>query len=142
EVGGSIDSAGVVMHGDAVGQVATKRVEHATRPRHVIAIRATCDQEWLGAAKLADINTKFAVKIGVVLGPHVAAASPAFIPNAPVTDAERFRRAVPGALFGQRTVRRIIAILYPFPQFAWRATTDVAGEIGFCADQPTQTNKL
>src|SRR5579872_5231522 len=95
----------------------------------IVSRRTTRDQEEIGAAEVAAIDREIAIETRILLWPHVAAAAPALVANAPVAHAKRFGRTIGRALIRECATRGIVAVFDPVAQFARRAAANVPCEV-------------
>src|SRR5258708_37627256 len=80
----TVGAAFVVVHGVTVRCAAVKRVHETAGPLAVGTSWAASHQEWFRAPVFADVDGELPVQIGIDFGPHVAAATPVFIADAPI----------------------------------------------------------
>jgi hypothetical protein len=80
--------------------------------------------------------------VGINFGTHPAAASPAFVADAPVANLERFGRTILCALLGKSAAGGHIAVLDPITHFIGSAAADIARQVRLGADQTAQTDEF
>ncbi len=138
----TVGAAFVVVHGVTVRCAAVKRVHETAGPLAVGTSWAASHQEWLRAPVFANVDGELPVQIGINFGPHVAAATPVFIADAPIANAKWFGGTVLDALFCDSASRRHVAVFDPIPQLMRSAAADVAGKIRLGAEQAAQADEF
>src|SRR5262249_55234902 len=117
-------------------------LEEAPRPVEVVAVRAGGDQVQLHSVTRHPFSES-AILGAIVLGRELAAAAPALVTDAPVTDAEWAGVAVRAALVGQRRgAGRGVAVLDPALILLGGAGADVGREVGLDVAQPAEAHEL
>ena len=116
--------------------------EEAPGPVEVVAIGAGGD-EIEGDAVLGKPFGEPAILAAIVFGRELAAAAPALVADAPVSDAEGFALAAGCTLVGDGCrAGRGVAIFDPLLKFLGRAGADVGRQVGLGPAEPAEANEL
>ena len=99
EFRGPVRAAFVVVHGNAAGSAAVKRVHETARPLAIVSVGSAGHEKRLGPAKFAKVHGELPVQSAVDLGTHPSAASPIFIADAPIAHSKGLGSAVLYAFF-------------------------------------------
>src|SRR6185437_4659338 len=116
--------------------------KESPRPVGMVPIRAAGDDERPRSAVFADVGGKAFVLIGIRFGPEITAATPGFVADAPIPDAEWDGRPVARPALRQRAVPGEIAVFDPVADLPRASTADIGPDIGFGAQGPADLNEL
>jgi len=94
------------------------------------------------AAVVTDVHLELAVEIGVVFGPHTAAAAPVLVADAPERDLPRLGPAVGPAQAGQRAVAVEGQVFHPLGHLARGAAAHVAADVWLAAELVAEIHEL
>ena len=133
---------GVIVQADGVDDP-TGALHHRAGPVVVVLAGAAGDFVGLaGGVVPAQEGGVLTADIGVKFRPHVAAAAPGLVADAPVPHVERFFLAVFPAQVGHGGAPGHVAVFHPVGKLLYRAAAHVAGDIGLTSQFPAQGHEL
>jgi len=132
----------VVVETDGVHHVRLDFAAQGIGPADVVVIAAAGDEFRPRAFRRLHEGVVVLVQVRVVLRAHIAAAAPGFVADAKVIDFIRLGAAILAAQLGQGRLAVRGHVFQPFGHFLRRAGTEVAIDVGLCAQQLGQVEEF